>query len=234
LKQPIQGILFDKDGTLLDYHLSWAPINERAAAHASRGDAVLQARLLAAGGLDSETARYQAGSLLTASNTAEIAAAWVALGSPFEIGTLTGDLDALFRAGVENVVPVTNLAAYFRGLKARGLMLGIASSDGEEAIRMTLARFGCATVVDFVAGYDSGFGAKPEAGMLEAFAAQTKLTPAAIAIVGDSWHDMEMGRRAGAGLCIAVLTGSSSREQLAPHADLCLDSILDLEQALYG
>ena len=231
---PIKGILFDKDGTLLDYHASWASINERSAAHAAQGDADLQARLLTLGGLDTNTGQYKSGSLLAAGNTTEIARAWILAGSSAAQDALTAELDEIFRAGVAGVVPVTDLAVLFRRLKERGIMIGIASSDGELAIRMTIARFGCDDLVDFIAGYDSGHGAKPDRGMFDAFAAATGLPPAEIAMVGDNWHDMEMGRRGGAGMCIAVLTGTSSREQLLQHADLCLDSIVELEAALFG
>jgi hypothetical protein len=37
-----------------------------------------------------------------------------------------------------------------------------------------------------------------------------------------------MGRAAGAGLVVAVLTGVAPEEALAPHADLLLESVADL------
>jgi phosphoglycolate phosphatase len=230
----IKAILFDKDGTLVDYHATWAPINQRAAAYAAGDDLTLAVRLLVIGGLDAATGRYQAGSLLAAGNTAEIARAWIDAGSRFDYGALVEGLDSNFRDGVAGAVPVGDLAVLFRRLNARGLILGIASSDSERAIRMTTERFACAADTAFVAGYDSGHGAKPEAGMLLAFAKSIGLPPAAIAMVGDNWHDMEMGRRAGCGLRVGVLTGTSSRAELTPHADLCLGSIMELEAALFG
>ena len=36
---PLRAILFDKDGTLLDYEASWGPINVAAADLAARSDA---------------------------------------------------------------------------------------------------------------------------------------------------------------------------------------------------
>jgi phosphoglycolate phosphatase len=51
-------------------------------------------------------------------------------------------------------------------------------------------------------------------------------------MVGDNLHDLEMARAAGAGLRIGVLTGTGTREELAPHADLCLASIAELPDAL--
>src|SRR3546814_8229553 len=58
------------------------------------------------------------------------------------------------------------------------------------------------------------------------------LDPAAVAVVGDSRHDLEMGRRAGCGLLVGVLTGTSSRDDLAPHAHHVIDSIAELEALL--
>jgi len=47
-------------------------------------------------------------------------------------------------------------------------------------------------------------------------------------MVGDNSHDMEMGRAAGCGVLVGVLTGNSNREDLAPMADHVLDTIEEL------
>ena len=73
---PIRGLLFDKDGTLLDFHATWAPILERLTAELAAGDAALAKRLLEHGGRDPLSGRYRAGSLLAQGNTVEIAQAW--------------------------------------------------------------------------------------------------------------------------------------------------------------
>src|SRR5690606_36764625 len=59
----IKGLLFDKDGTLLDYEASCPPINLEAAHLAARGDDALPARLLRAGGAEPETGIAVADSL---------------------------------------------------------------------------------------------------------------------------------------------------------------------------
>ena len=234
MTKKILGILFDKDGTLLDYHLSWSALNVKAADLAARGDRALAAHFLIIGGLDADTGRIRSGSVLAAGTTTEIAQAWINAGSRYDLATLVSGIDQIFRSGVATVVPVLELSPFFQRLKALGLVLGIASSDSEAAIRMTADRFGFAAHVDFIAGYDSGYGAKPGPGMLNAFCASARLSPATVAVVGDNLHDMEMAHNGDAGLKIAVLTGTGSRAELAPAADLCLDSIADLETALFG
>ena len=44
----IRAILFDKDGTLLDYAASWTPVNAAAVRLAARGEGDLAARIAAA------------------------------------------------------------------------------------------------------------------------------------------------------------------------------------------
>jgi phosphoglycolate phosphatase len=145
---------------------------------------------------------------------------------------LAAELDALFVRAAEFSVPVTDLPALFSRLKAHGLKLGIASSDNEKAIRRTVEHFGLSGYVDFVAGYDSGFGAKPGPGMFLAFCEAVGLAPGEVAMVGDNNHDMQMGRAGGAAITVAVLTGTGTRETLSAAADHCLDDITMLEQIL--
>ena len=74
----IKGILFDKDGTLLDYVATWMPLNHKAALAAAGGDQGLADRLLAAGGYDAATDRVRSGSPLAAGTNREIAVCWAA------------------------------------------------------------------------------------------------------------------------------------------------------------
>jgi phosphoglycolate phosphatase len=229
----IKGVLFDKDGTLLDYEKSWASVNLRAAQIAARGNSGLSARLLMAGGADPLSGRVEAGGVLSMGTAAEIATAWVAAGAPFTVNALTCTLDDLFRSAVEQVVPVTDLEPLFNRLHVRGLKLGIASSDSEEAVFATAARFGIDRLVDFMAGYDSGFGAKPSPGIVTAFCDRTELTAPEVAVVGDSINDMLMGRAANAGIIIGVLSGTGAHVDLRAYADVCVDSIQEVARVLF-
>jgi phosphoglycolate phosphatase len=228
----IRGILFDKDGTLLDYDESWLPVNRELASIAAEGDAALADHLLAACGMDPVTGHIVPDSLLAAGNTRQISEGLVAAGSKVDVIELTIKLDNLFANAAEFSVPVTDLAAFFGRLHKRGFKLGIASSDNERSIRQTAQRFGISQFVDYIAGYDSGFGSKPEPGMVLGFCAATGLAPDEVAMVGDNNHDLHMGRNAQTGLTIAVLTGTGSRESLSASADHVFDDITHIEALL--
>lgn len=228
----IRGILFDKDGTLLDYNKSWLPVNRQLAEIAAGGEAALADRLLLACGMDPVSGHVVPDSLLAAGSTRQIAEGLVAGGSTLDLDDLTRQLDDLFSGAAHFAVPVTDLGALFGRLKARGYRLGVASSDNQTSIRETARHFGFLDCLDFIAGYDSGFGVKPEPGMVLGFCEATGLSPGEVAMVGDNNHDLHMGRNASVGLTIGVLTGTGSPESLAAAADYCLDDITGLEPLL--
>jgi phosphoglycolate phosphatase len=94
-------------------------------------------------------------------------------------------------------------------------------------------KFGVRQSLDFICGFDTGHGTKPGGGMVEAFARLMALPASAIAVVGDSPHDMHMARAGKAGRAIGVLTGVSSKDALLEAgAHEVLESIADLEAAL--
>jgi phosphoglycolate phosphatase len=142
-------------------------------------------------------------------------------------------LDRVFEEESEaQAAPVIELAPLFTRLKGRGLKLGVATNDSRRGIEATLGPLAVLELLDFMAGYDSGHGFKPDPGMVHGFCVRTGLDPAEVAVVGDNWHDMEMGQRAGVGLVVGVLTGTGERADLAKLADHVLDSIQDLEDLL--
>jgi len=112
-------------------------------------------------------------------------------------------------------------------LSAQGLRLGVATNDSEASARRHVEALGLLLHIEFIVGYDSGHGGKPEPGMVLAFASHLGLDPAEVAMVGDSIHDLHAARAAGA-LAVAVLTGPATREELAPHADHIVDDIAAL------
>ena len=71
-----RGIVFDKDGTLLDFNRTWLPIYHHAAREFAGDDRELALQLLSSHGFDSVRERFLGGSLLAAGNNREIAIAW--------------------------------------------------------------------------------------------------------------------------------------------------------------
>lgn len=226
----IDGLIFDKDGTLFDFRISWGRWAAEFLTNVADGPDHA-ARLGRAIGFDPETLTFAPDSPVIAATAADIAAALV----PHLPGQTTKSLTALIdeTAGAAPMSEAVPLRPLLAGLRAGGLKLGVATNDSEVPARQHLAAHGITDCFDFIAGYDSGHGAKPGPGMCLAFAAALGLDPARVAMVGDSRHDLEAGRAAGM-RTVAVLTGVAGRADLAPHADVVLPDIGAIPDWLEG
>lgn len=224
----LRAILFDKDGTFVDFHATWAPAIAAAMRTMADGDEDAFARLAAANLFDPATGRLDPASPFIAEASADFARRWAeALRVP-----LTEEfhrrMDRLLDAGaLANVAPVGQPAQVFRTLAAAGYRLGVVTNDTEGGARAQCSALGLSGHLDAIIGYDSGHGRKPGPGQILAFAAQFGLDPGEIAMVGDTRHDLVAARAAGV-LAIAVLTGFATSAELASHADHILDDISHL------
>jgi len=226
----LRGLLFDKDGTLIDFHATWHAFMLRLAQELCDDDRDLAEVLLERVGYDTASGRFQADSIVAAGSAIDIAEIWAPFLSGYGVDGLAVEIDRRARGHVEAAaVTVVPLAPFFRRLKGRGLALGIATNDSEAGARAMLRREGAEDLLDFVSGYDSGHGSKSGPGMGLAFARQTGLDPASLAMVGDNLTDLLLGRNAGYALSLGVLTGASDAAALGPFAHAVLPSIAELE-----
>lgn len=224
-RSPVHGILFDKDGTLFDFHRTWGAWACDLAAAEAGGDRALATALAEALGLDAGTGRLQADSLMVACTDEMIADRLRPLLPPAARPGLLARVAAGSAAATQ--VEAAPLAELLGALARAGLTLGVATNDTEAGAWAHLRAAGVEGAFGFVAGCDSGWGSKPDPGQLLAFARATGLDPASCVMVGDGPHDLLAARAAGmAG--VAVLTGTTGREALEPLADVVLDSVAGL------
>ena len=218
----IAGILFDKDGTLFDFNATWGRWTAALMHALADGDADRAEALGAALGFDAGHNSFATDSPVIAHTPEEIAAALLPLLPGKTPAALVAQMNAM-SAGAP-LVPALPLAPLLGELRARGLRLGVATNDAESAARAHLDVAGVAGLFDYVAGFDSGHGGKPQPGMLLAFADRFDLDPAEVLMVGDSRHDLIAGRAAGM-KTVAVLTGVAPADDLAPLAEAVLPDI---------
>jgi phosphoglycolate phosphatase len=222
----LRGILFDKDGTLIDFEASWSRVYRELALDLARGDAVRADMMMIAGGLDQATGRIRGGTVLASGTTIDIAKLWFPELDGDAFLALVGDIDAVFhRNGIAFSVPMPGLAATLERLSAMGFVMGVATSDGTAATKAALEMLGVRRLLPHVFGYDSVPRPKPAPDMVHAFAAATGLAPAEILVIGDNHHDLAMAREGGAGASIGVLSGTGEEYDLAALADAILPDI---------
>ncbi|MFZ3581515.1 HAD family hydrolase [Loktanella sp. DJP18] len=218
----IRAIIFDKDGTLFDFNATWGAFVRTLLVAETGGDPALLRRLAAALGYDLATNLFLPGSVVIAEPTNVVARVVADVTGQWDVAALTARMNDISTTVPQ--MPAADLPALMTALRARGLTLGVVTNDAELPAIRHLEDAGIVDELAFVAGYDSGFGAKPGPGQLLAFCAATGIAPADCAMVGDSTHDLAAGRVAGM-VCIGVLTGPAARDDLVPHADAVLVNI---------
>ena len=216
------AVLFDKDGTLFDFHATWSVWAHGVIGDLACGDAGLMARLAGAAHYDLDGRRFRPTSPIIAGPNREAAECFASALPGHAVEKI--ELHLMRRAAEAPLVPAVPLAPYLDDLRARGLRLGVVTNDTESGARAHLGSTGVLDRFDFIAGFDSGHGAKPTPGPLLAFARTVAVDPARIVMVGDSAHDLIAGRAAGM-QTVGVLTGPAPRADLAPLADVVLPDI---------
>jgi phosphoglycolate phosphatase len=220
----IAAVLFDKDGTLIDFDGTWGPAFHAVIHALAKGDDSLvraQAEVLH---FSLEEKRFRPTSPIIAGSSAQYGPLWGQAIGRTDYAAFRREIDSLSATeSLKALAPIGRPLEALGALRAQGLRLGIATNDSEASARRHIEALGLLHI-EFVAGYDSGHGGKPEPGMVLAFARHLGLAPAQVAMVGDSIHDLHAARAAGA-LAVAVLSGPATRAELAPHADHIVEDI---------
>lgn len=224
------GILFDKDGTLFQFGATWEAWARSVLDRLCDGDVTRATAIGASIGFDYDAQVFDPTSVVIAGTPAQVVAAFQ---DHFDMDPVT--LEALLNEEAANApqAEAVPLVPFLDGLRAMGLTLGVATNDAEAPALAHLAGAGVTERFDFIAGYDSGYGAKPAPGPCLGFAKAQGLDPARVVMVGDSLHDLHAGRAAGMQV-VGVLTGMATAADLAPHADVVLPDIGHLPAWLEG
>lgn len=226
-------VIFDKDGTLIDFNFMWA-----------KWATDLVERFVAATGIPPSESLYQtlgydrthdkviAGSPLAANTMTDLRNLMEDLAR--EGGLSVQDADRAVEQAwfvpdpVELARPLADLPRLFSELRFRNILTAVATSDDRASTMATLRALKLASLVNAIVTADDGLPNKPEADMLLHLCRELNVTPAKAIMVGDSLADMGAARAAKLGLSVGVLSGVSSREHLEGHADVILENVGEL------
>ena len=227
-----RGVLFDKDGTLIDFDSMWVPLYRAALMSLTEGDAVHVEDMLVRSGYDAETGRCKPGTTLTVGTTDAMVSEWRPdlAGAALEAAIIR--IDDMFADALGNVTPVTNLDVLFGTLRGNGYRLGVATNDVTRSAQACFDHLNLTPQLDFITGYDGVETPKPAPDMAHAFCEACGLEPSHVVVVGDNIHDLEMGVAAGVGLTVGVLSGNAAEEDFGTAADAVVGSVADLPALL--
>lgn len=229
----IKGILFDKDGTLLEFDRTWRPIAnqvvEEVANHYNFKDklslkesiGLFENRIDSAGSLSAGTNKDVALDMFEVLRKENI--------------TLTDEEHIKWSTQVFNKVaaslpfyPVDGVLETIKQFKNAGYFIGLSTADSVENAKLFLEKTGLDLYFDYIGADDGIINPKPAPDYMENFCKQYALKPVEVAVVGDTMTDMNFGINSGAGLIVGVLSGTGSRSLLEGSADIVIDSVKDL------
>lgn len=240
-------VIFDKDGTLIDFGALWAyyTINSVEALMASVAQqnqqqnqrqfeaSALRADLFAMLGYDPATHHFNPQSPVVTAPLPTIYTLVAGVLYRHGWGWLEAELQ-VERAFVpimhqpiqrEMIQATAPLLPLFLALREANIQIAVVTSDDRTPTMATLEWLDLLDHIAFIACADDGYAYKPAPDGILAACEATGVRAEKAVMVGDSTTDMLAGQRAGVGLRIAVLTGTMDHATLAPLADEVLKSV---------
>jgi phosphoglycolate phosphatase len=229
----IRGVLFDKDGTLIDVNGTWVPIYRKMLCDEFGIDVRQAEAMMRRVGYDPVTNGFIANSILASGTTRQLVETWWPDLDEVETQDKLRMIDVDYAPLSKSLLkPLMPLASLLGDLKSMMLKIGVATNDSHYSAMNHMSHLGVLEMFDDVIAADTVRVPKPSGDMIRKFAADHDLRPSEIAMVGDNAHDMEEARNGGAGLAIAVLSGNAGHDDIAHLADYTLTSIAELPALL--
>jgi phosphoglycolate phosphatase len=228
-----KGILFDKDGTLIEADSVWVPLYRDILVRMRGVDVVGANKLLSKAGYDIENDRVIGGTVIAGGTTSQLVDLWWPEADAETRRSIVREIDVTDKqVHTAQVTPVVELVELLRSLRGYGFHVGIATNDSSSSTHRHADKLGIGALLDAVICADTVSVPKPAGNMIRAFAEQMQIRPEQIIMVGDNIHDMHEAVNGGAGYRVAVLSGNSLRDELAHHADVTLNHVGELPDHL--
>lgn len=228
----IKGLLFDKDGTLIEFHKMWLQVAQGAVQDIRQlhYSPLSEQDLLASIGVHGDYVDNHG--LLAANPVEDTADYWFELIKPtVSPKRFRQQVKQAFNLQVERkpelIQAIDGVKETLVQFKSAGFYLGIATADTKDSTLYTLKQSGLLELFDYVGYSDGDIEAKPHPALLNAFCEGREFNADQVVMFGDTVSDMEFGHNSGA-YKIGVLTGTASKEELLPYADIVLDSVSNL------
>ncbi|MEW5814657.1 MAG: HAD family hydrolase [Spirochaetota bacterium] len=231
-------VIFDKDGTIVDIKNTWARVAESWLEKLLKntGKKVLSSELYRSIGYNQNKHKIdEHGPLATATvEELRIIAATLLYKHGFSWNQARDLSSDSFKEVTESVsfadlvCPITDVRGLMRNLHEAGVRLAVITTDDREETVKTITLLNIQDSVDFLVCGDDPVPVKPAPEAVLEACNHTGVEPVRTAVVGDTVVDMLMAKNAGAGFRIGVLSGAGSRESLAPHADVLIESIEEI------
>ncbi len=234
-------IIFDKDGTLVNFTATWVPLIRKRVAFLLKAlgrNGELEAFLLKSWGIDPTSGRIDPrGPCPVSPRSDEIVIGTMTL---YQHGYLWDEskqwvIQAFDQADAasnrrEMLKPVEGIQPLLSLLKRKGFFLALATSDERRDTEAMLSSLDMEGLFDIVLCAGDVNPPKPHPQTILTICRQLSVSSQETILIGDTVTDMLMGKKAGVALTVGILEGGvTPREELERVADIVIDSIRELK-----
>ncbi|WP_429842541.1 HAD family hydrolase [Brevibacillus sp. FIR094] len=241
----VKAILFDKDGTLLEFVRLWGYWSESVHRHfASQLPQPAQIAPLAelwgtVHDEDGHVCDYSINGPLAMGSTGDLLAilAW----QGYRQGLTWGESMRLARECKERAYqdmeqtrpayPIPGLIPFLDQCRDQGMFMGIVTADETEEAIKHIEWMGIRSYFPVIIGNDQVERGKPYPDMVVKACTQLGLKPREVAVIGDTSGDIRMGKSAGVSVTIGIVSkeDSSDRIQILEEAEAVISSYTQLK-----
>lgn len=226
----IKGILFDKDGTLLQFGSIWIKVVEEVIDELLKmigetGNRILKKKLCLSIGLKDEEVDEKG--FLASGTTLDIANAFQEVlpkHIPYLPQWMSENIYKKTKESIDYVKPVCNLSALLSAIQQKGIIIGIATADDFETTVLCLQHLGIENEIQFL-GTGDVYEKKPCSQVVEKFCEQFGLEKEEVAFVGDTVVDLKTAKNGKVRYGIGVLSGVGSKQELQNLADFIIPNV---------
>jgi HAD superfamily hydrolase (TIGR01549 family) len=235
-------LVFDKDGTLIDFHTIWGSRMVSAAksiVSACKGSDDLQDRLFRAVGYSLEQNQTFGSGPLAVAPIAKletiVATVLYQAGMSWD-EAVTLAVEHLTKRMVappaeDEIRPRANLVSLLESFRDAEMRLAVATTDNRRPAEICLEVLGIGSLIEqLLCGDDQTGPRKPDPVVLLDIAESFDAPIDQVVMVGDTVSDLKMAKAAGA-MAVAVTGGAGNREELEQQADVVIDSLEEIRMA---
>jgi len=219
--QSVRAVIFDLDGTLIDYRYRAEPARERMIAE-------LKALDFDVSSMNSQ----QPSQIIMAGAYVQIEKGEVKISREALRNRLYAMLDTFDMEAYRNSDIKPHSVPAMREIKNKGYLLGLFTNSGSKTVKITLKKYGIGDYFDAVITRDDIEQMKPSGEGLKKMLELLHVEPFEAIYVGDSWIDITAARECNVRI-IAVEGGAGTRERLQEQSpELILPSLEQLPSLL--
>lgn len=231
-----QAVIFDKDGTLIDFDFMWGTWTLQLAERLQTVTE-LDAReaLCASYGYDIARKKILLDGKLTCTPMWRLRQMMIEVTQSLGLSNDQAQCAVTEAWFVPDPVclakPFTDVYKLFSNIQRNNIRIAIATTDDRSPTEAMLKAFNVMELVDTMVCADDSIPAKPAPDMVTTICQRLNVDPEKTIVVGDTVADLQMARSANAGYVIGVLSGVGLLDHLTPLADLLMDSVDSLQDS---